>query len=262
MNERIYGLIIGEHICGDSDKRLTVLTPKGKIDVYANHARSYRSKFLNSTGIFTYGEFLLIRRGGFYNLTEISPAENFSALNKDLEKQALALFFADFAAHLTIYDQPDEIILRLMLNMLYALANSDKPIIQIKSAFELKAMSSEGYMPALGECSVCGKDPQNGAYLDIMNGNIKCPECHGDAALENTRADYEDIGTARIIKPLHPAVLSAMRYIISADPRKLLSFTLEDGLMHELDSVCESYMLNHIDHKFETFDFYKSLSKM
>ena len=261
MLEMMTGLIIAERPCKESDKQLTVLTPKGKIDVYANHARSYKSRFLNTARIFAYNEFQLSKRNGFYNLKEITPIEPFLELNEDLEKQALALFFSDFAAHLTFYDQPDNDMLRLMLNMLYALARSDKPTVQIKAAFELKAMTIEGYMPALGRCSECGCDPVSGAYLDIMNGTVKCPDCHADALLDESPADYEAVGTARIIKPLHPAVLAAMRYIVASDIKRVLSFDREPDLMRRLDQVCECYMLNQIDHRFETFEFYRSITK-
>ena len=59
-SEKIRGIIIRENFSGESDKFLTIFAKdKGKISVFAKGARNTRSKFLASSSLFTYGDFII-----------------------------------------------------------------------------------------------------------------------------------------------------------------------------------------------------------
>ena len=92
--------------------------------------------------------------------------------------------------------------------------------------------------------------------MDVMNGRILCSDC-----LRNVRHtdDLVDDGTAHIYLRLTPAVLDAMRYTIYSPANRYLSFTLQEDALKLYASVCEKYLLNHIEHGFYSLEFYKSL---
>ena len=59
--------------------------------------------------------------------------------------------------------------------------------------------------------------------------------------------------------PVHAGCLTAMRYIIGCDLRKLFSFKLGDQGLKELSDAAETYLLSQLEQGFFTLDFYKSL---
>ena len=114
----------------------------------------------------------------------------------------------------------------------------------------------EGFRPNLSACDVCDAGEDKKFYMDVMNGRILCSDC-----LRNVRHtdDMVDDGTAHIYLRLTPAVLDAMRYTIYAPANRYLSFTLDESELKLYASVCEKYLLNHIEHGFYSLEFYKSL---
>ena len=50
-----------------------------------------------------------------------------------------------------------------------------------------------------------------------------------------------------------------MRYIASADPKRLFAFTLSDGALQGLNGLTESYLTMRLERGFFTLDLYKSL---
>ena len=50
-----------------------------------------------------------------------------------------------------------------------------------------------------------------------------------------------------------------MRYIISADARRVFSFKLPAAELEGLGEVCEAYALYQLDRSFGSLDYYKKL---
>jgi hypothetical protein len=127
---------------------------------------------------------------------------------------------------------------------------------QIKAAFELKAAELAGFMPDLGGCGYCDEEISGDCYIDIMNGRLLCKSCKPLA--ENDEI-MEESGTARLYMIVTPSALAAMRFVVLSPVEKFLSFTLEEDELYVFSRVCETYLVNHIEHKFYTLDFYKDL---
>ena len=254
------GLIIRETPLKESDKMLTILTAEhGKMSVYAHGVRSFKSKYLHASSLLSYSSFILNKRGDSLTLCEASEIESFLGAQYDLTLYALCQYVADVVGELTVYDAPEEEMLSLALNTLWALCNTRTPHKQIKAAFEIRAMSEAGFMPDIGGCSVCGENRPE-LIFDIMNANLYCPDCRGneeERSRENTLS-----GTATILRRVRQETLEAMRYIISAGPKRIFSFSLDGELTDELSYVTESYLLNHIGHGFKTLNFYKETSRL
>ena len=170
---------------------------------------------------------------------------------------ALAAYIVDVCADLSVEDQPDEPILRLTLNALYALANGVAPASVVKAAFELKAMALGGFCPDLVACSRCGRHEDTEMYLDIMNGALVCPDCRG--AYEQKKHAEEEDAASDIYAHITPPVLDAMRHIAYSDQKKMLAFTLDDDSLLGLSQACEKYLLNQMEHGYYSLDFYKSV---
>ena len=189
-----------------------------------------------------------IEIGIFVNLnsdtvTEAVPKEMFPRLREDVELLSLASYFAQVAEAVSQEDAPDPELLSLLLNSLYVLGKESRPQTLVKAVFELKVMCLAGYLPDLSGCAVCGREDAD--RFNITQGVLQCASCSG--------------GDGGIRMPLSAGTLAAMRYIVSAPVRSLLSFRLTERSCEELSGITESYLCTKLERGFYTLDFYKSL---
>ena len=255
---RVNGLVVRENPMGDNDKLLTVITDEmGKIMISGKGVRSLRSKHMPATQLFSYSSFVLRKSHGYFYISDSSLNEAFFGIRMDLDKLALASYLCDVSAEFSVEGIGDEDLMRLTLNTLFALSNNAKiPLKQIKAAFEFRCASIEGFKPNLVACDQCAVFEGKTLYLDVMNGRLLCSDCL--RTIRHTD-DLTDEGTAHIYLRLTPAVLEALRYTIYSPVKRYLSFSLDEKELPLYASVCEKYLLNHVEHGFYTLEFYKSL---
>lgn len=261
------GLIIRETPTGENDKYITVLTPeRGKISVYCRGVRKLKSRHLVCTQLFCYNEFILEYKNDKYWLCEASLIESFYAIREDLCAFSFAQYAVEVANEVTIEENEESDMLQLLLNTLYLACKREKPIPLVKAVFELRVAVICGVMPDLTSCVDCGTVKiTNGEiyYFDILNGTIKCSPCNKKAQEENEEI-YDEFGEkiSRIVIMVSSATLSAMRYIISAPPKKIMNFSLDGEKIPELSLICEKYLVNQLECSFDTLDFYNQTAKV
>ncbi len=236
------GLILRETAYKDADAMLTVLTEcNGKLSVLARGIKRKGSKFSAAVQLLTYSEFTLYENGGRYTLNEAEALELFYGVRTDIVKLSLASYFAEVLEQAADEESIDPELLRLGLNALYALSETNIPIERIKAVFELRTAALSGYRPTLDACVNCGC-AGDFFLFDIKSGGISCENCAG-------------IGC----KKIDASTLDAMRYIVSEDIKKIFSFKISDASMKLLSDACDEYLSVHFDRKFKTNSFYKSL---
>lgn len=253
MINKFTGIVIREKATGESDKLLTILTDGGKIHMMAKGVRKLSSHNMVASRLFTYAEFTAYEKNNFYWLKEANQYESFFDLNKNIETLTAAQYFLELADTISLNDSDESELLRLLLNSLYALAKQIKSVEFIKAVYELRVLEIAGFMPTLGECSVCGKytDPM---YLDLSGGVLKCDKCFHYTPPIPDENDY-----AHIYSVLPQAVHMAMLYVFKAEDNKIFSFNLSDDSLEILSTICEKYLQSHFDKKFQTLEFYHSI---
>jgi DNA repair protein RecO (recombination protein O) len=112
-------------------------------------------------------------------------------------------------------------------------------------------------MPDLSACSVCGTEPKDDCQLDVMNGCLICRKCA--RGLPSDPAYYAAEGESKILIRLSPSVLAALRYLETAPPSRLFSFSLDEIELSLFSTVCERYLLNHLEHGFSSLEYYKKI---
>ena len=80
-------------------------------------------------------------------LNEAEPLELFWGMRSDVDKLALGSYFAEVTEAVAEEARPDQALLSLVLNSLYALDKLKKPLPLVKAAFELKLLCVAGYEP-------------------------------------------------------------------------------------------------------------------
>ena len=136
-------------------------------------------------------------------------------------------------------------LLQLILNCLFALSNDMYSQTHIKTAFEMRLMSLAGYEPNLMSCCVCGSSEPELPRFSPRNGVICCRECNN----AQVQANYE----------LCPASLQALRYIVYAPARKMLSFKIDDDALSRASKATEAYLLTQTERKFSTLDYWRQI---
>ena len=96
-----------------------------------------------------------------------------------------------------------------------------------------------------------------------MGGGIVCSECIASSPeLPESEIPVDVYGMRSIIIPITPTVLAAMRYVVGAPLKRLLSF----GISSDVDKktfcrAAETYILNHLERGFASLRLYHELSE-
>ena len=237
------GLVLRETAYRESSKILTVLTvAHGKLTVTARGALRRNSKLAAAAQILVFSEMTLFCNRDRWTLTQARSIEQFRGLQFDVEKLALGSYFAQLAEAVSDEDSPNQELLPLCLNSLYALSEGMKELSYVKPAFELRLLATAGFAPLISHCTVCGEREPERSILDIMGGILYCAGC--------TSKEGAELGRG---------ALQAARYIIGCDMKKLFSFSMGDSALRELASASERYLLQQLDRRFRTLEFYKQL---
>lgn len=268
MLETIRGVILRETPIGDYDKIMTVLTAQhGKISVFARGAKRLKSPLFTPTQRFSYSEMTLYKSVNTYYIRSGDLIESFYHLRDTLTGAALAGYLADVAADIALEEQNEETLLRLLLNCFHAASNTIKPVEQIKAVFELRAAAETGFLPNLIACAGCGRSELETYYFDVSGGLFRCGDCFrtAESALAASAARQSEpdsiYHTGQLISLLSPSVFAAMRYTVYAKLERIFSFELKDDALRDFSSVCEKYLLCHLERNFSTLDFYHSVKE-
>ena len=232
----------------EADKILTLLTADGgKQTAKARGCRRKGSRLAASAQLLVWSEVTLFEYRDRYQLSQASTLEEFRGLRQDLDKLALASYFAEVAEAVAQEGLPQPELLSLLLNCLYALDRLDHPLPLVKAVFELRLCRAAGYEPLVDACAVCGRPQPEEPRLNLSAGVLHCAACRGE------------VGEG-ISLPLSPPALAALRYIVLADPKRLFSFRLSPPALRQLGEVSEAFLLTQLERGFRTLDFYKGLS--
>lgn len=243
MTTTTKGLVIREQTIGESDRLVTLLTADwGLVRAFVRGAKQMKNRLASSTSLFAYSDFSLYRGRDAFTVDNATPIEVFFDLRKDIERLAIAQYFAQLAYELGEEEQPAPEMLSVLLNSLHLLCNSSKDIRIIKSAVELRLLSLGGYMPNILACANCATYETDIMYFDTLDGCIYCENCKKAGA---------------IICPKN--VITAIRFICLTEPKKIFSFSLSDENLNLLSDISEKYLLTRIQKKLPTLAFYKGI---
>ena len=240
------GLVLRVTDYKDSSRIMTVLTSsEGKLTVSARGAMRRGSRLAAAAQPLAYSHMTLSCSRDRWTLTEAQTIELFSGVTGELRLLALGAYFAELLEAVSDEDSPNPEILSLGLNGLYILSRGEKNPELIKAAFELRLMGLAGFEPAVQACAVCGREEVAEPRLDLTGGMLLCRGCKTAASGETAVLDRGS--------------LDAMRYIVSAEPKKIFAFRLEGEPLIRLGRAAEAYVAAQLDRRFRTLEYYKQV---
>ena len=254
------GLVIAERDLGENDKLLTILTERyGKAIVVAKGAKSVRNRHMPSAQLFSYASFGLRKRGNYYYITDSDLIESYYDIRNDILKLALATYLCDVVNDVTQEGNNDDEILRLTLNMLFAISKDKRPLEVIRSVFEIRIAAELGFSPDLEGCTICHAQNESHYFFDIIDGIITCESCKSNNRFSLDGNSFYEKGLNKPIIIVSKAIVDAINYIVFSKQERVLSFTINDEEWTSFFDVAEKYLLNHLERGFYSLDFYKSL---
>ncbi len=248
MHLNTKGLVLREVNYKESDKILTILTAEeGKLTVSARGCRKKGSTLSAASQLLVWSEFTLYEYQGRWAIKEALTERQFNGVRSDLDKLALASYFAEVTEALAEEGQTEAGLLSLTLNSLHALEKLPLPPALVKTAFEWKAMALAGYEPMADGCAVCGCPEPEEPRINLSAGVIHCASCR------------EGAGDG-ISMPLTSSGLTALQHFIWGDPKRLFSVSVDQTSLKRLGEASEAYLMTQLERGFRTLDFYKSIT--
>lgn len=240
-NIKINGIIIAENNMGDYDKMLTMLTPNyGKISCVAKGARRQQSALLAGTQLFCFGEYLMYKGTNTYHINSCETIEIFYNLRTDLDKLKYAIHINKIIQDITEENENCYRILQLFLNTLYTISETDKDKEFVLSVFKLRLLCILGFTPRTLKCTNC-KEEKNLNKFSIRDNGFKCEICG--------RQDKSALDMSESTK-------NAIKYVISAPPKKIYSFNLKDESLKEFELIIKIYFNEKMEKEYRVEDLF------
>ena len=237
---KVNGIVIAENNMGDFDKMVTLLTPNlGKIGCSAKGARRNKSLLLGSTQFLCFSDFMLFKGSDTYTINSAQTIEMFYNIRTDLEKLSYASYITKIINDVTTGNQNSFNTLKLFLNTLYMISETDKNLDLITAIFKIRMLKILGFTPNSLECTTCrSKDNLN--YFSIKDNGFKCNNC-----------SQNDTGAIKMSEPTKSAII----YILKVDSKKIFSFNLSEKYQKELELIANIYLNEKLEkeYKFEKF---------
>ncbi len=241
-------LVLREVNYKESDKILTLLTEaEGKLTVSARGCRKKDSPISSACQLLAWAEFTLYEFKGLWSVKETASERLFEGARADLDKLALASYFAEVTEALAEEGQAEPGLLAVTLNCLHALDKMDLPLAQVKAAYEWRAMALAGYEPQIGRCGVCFREQPEEPCIHLGEGMLHCAACR------------DKLGEG-VSMPLTSSALAALRHIVWGPRKRLLSFRLDGEGLQRLSEASEAYLMTRLERGFRTLDFYKQIT--
>ena len=191
----------------------------------AKGARRPKSLFLAGTQFLCFGEYLLYKGNNTYNINSCETIEVFYNIRIDLDKLNYASHITRIILDVTYENQNSYKILQLYLNTLYTISETEKDLELVVAVFKLRLLSILGFKPNINNCITCGTK-ENLEYFSFKDSTFKCGACG--------KLDKSSISISE-------GTQTAIRYIISADSKKLFSFNISEEIKTELVMLSNIY---------------------
>lgn len=190
--------------------------------------------------MFCFGEYLVFKSSQTYHINSVEPIEIFYNLRIDLDKLKYAVHINKIVQDVTHENQNCYKILQLLLNTLYTISETDKNLDMVLGVFKLRLLCLLGFTPQIMECANC-KGKENFTYFSMKNNGLKCKIC-----------GKQDTSAIKISQ----STLNAIKYTVTAPPKKIYSFNLKDEALEEFKLLTKLYFNEKLEKEYKIKDLF------
>ncbi|MDT8715323.1 DNA repair protein RecO [Clostridium sp. 19966] len=242
------GVVIKVRDYGENDKIVTIFTDKlGKINVIARGAKRSKSKFLSVTLPFCFGQYMVYRGKGMYNLNEGSIINSFQEFLNDLDSLTYASYICELIDISMIEEESNRELFKILVTTLYLLKSKALDNELLLRAYEVNVLRNTGYGLNLNYCSLCRKKINSSNYISLQYYGGICDDCNKSGGFGISRVTYN------LLKFLNSTPMDKIyRLNISEEAKLELKKTL-------LLLISNSY--SRVPKSLQMFDFIKECEK-
>jgi len=182
-----------------------------------------------------FGEYVLRKSNEMYTVQSCDPIEIFYQIRVDLDKLNYAASIIKIISDVTTENQNNYNILKLFLNTLYIISESDKNLDFIISVFKMRLLKILGYSPNVNECVIC-KEKEDLTEFSIKDNGFKCKSC--------SKQDKSAIQMSEGCK-------YAIIYTLKADAKKIFSFTIKEESLKEFELITRIYFNEKLEQEYK-----------
>ena len=245
------GIVVGRREIGENSCFIDILTDEqGIVEATAHGAKKINSNLLSSAALFSYSTFCLNKNKMRYTVNSAKPKFGFHEIGTDIEKLALASYFAQAVKYCTPSEQnqleSDSHVRFLAVSLYETLhAGEARSLDLVKAAFELRYSVMLGFAPNLVACHNCGEyECERGMFFLPRKSKLVCADC--------LNPEFEG---ERVL--LLPETLFAMRNIVFSPLDKCFKFSVGNAAEKQLSEICEEYFLYRTEQTFTALEYYK-----
>ncbi len=237
------GLIVKENPVGEADRFVTVLTDRyGIIRASVRGARRINSRSGAATRLLSYAQLSLVKGRDKFIVETAIPERVFFATGGSVEQIALAQYFCELFAAMSPREEEAAAFLQLLLNALHLLERGDDRD-RVKAVAEWRLMAMAGYEPDVHTCR-CGEGVGR-LWFHPQSGTLGCDRCRENDSVA-----------------VSPSAYDAMRHVLYGDKARAFAFRLPPADSAAFVAAAEAFVLCHAARRFQTLEFYHSLSSM
>lgn len=249
------GIVIGRREIGENSCFIDILTDeRGIVEATAHGAKKINSNLLSSASLFSYSTFCLNKNKMRYTVNSAKPKFGFHEIGTDIEKLALASYFAQAMKYCTPSEQDqlessrDSVVRFLAVSLYETLhAGEERRLAAVKAAFELRYSVILGFSPDLIACHNCGHyDCEHGMHFLPRKAKLVCADC--------LNPGFEG---ERVL--LRPETLFAMRNIVFSPLERCFKFTISGEAERQLAEIAEDYFLYRTERTFTALEYYRKM---
>ena len=244
------GIVVGRREIGENSCFIDILTDeRGLIEATAHGAKKLNSSLLSSAALFSYSTFCVSCSKGRYTVNSAKPIHSFHELGQDIERLALASYFAQAVRFCTPQEQKQitprgDSLVRFVAIALFELCRRQAELV--RAAFELRYSCMLGFTPDLTACANCGCYEHEQMFFLPDTGELFCGDCFD-----------REYGGEHVL--LLPQTLHAMRGIVFSPLGGCFKITAQGEALKQLSRVAERYFLRRTERSFGALGYYKTL---
>ena len=213
----------------------------GKISAFYKGAKKSKTASLNSSEYLSFSNLLLYKSpSDNYSINNAETIEIFYNIRTDIDKLNYATLISRMIYDVTEENIPSYDILQLFLNTLYTISETDKNLDLVLSIFKLRLLCILGFTPKIDKCVNCNEH-EGLKYFSIRDNGIKCSAC--------SKQDKSSI-------EMSLSTLNAIKYTVTAPPKKLYSFNIKDESLEEFKLITKIYFDNKLEKEYKIEDLF------
>ena len=240
-NQILHGVVLHSRPFGEQDLILTVYTAEhGPVRMMAKSVRRSKKYSVLYAQVFTYSQFTAFAgRSGMYSIDSAEVLCPFYDLRYDLTRLALAQYFAEVMTYLPENGENSATLLKLFLNSLHLLSETDFDETLIKLVFEFNFCRYDGVLPEI-TCRECGALPARWSFSD------------GFFCLDHAK----ERGV-----PLTESMVRVLLYLAGHEGSAAYAFSTSPENLVYLSDVFSRYLAYHLEQEPESLAYYQELRR-